>query len=367
MSSLQITGLSFSYAPGKQVIDNLSVTIKKNEKWAVIGKNGSGKSTLIRCLARLETVRRGVIALEGRDLLDYSSRELARICAYVPQATLRIPPNFTVLEYVLMGRYPYCGFPVRYQPDDRKIAAEALELTDTTPFADRSMKTLSGGELQRVFIAGAVAQRTGMMLLDEPVSFLDPMHQEMIHATLDRVHREYGTTLVTVTHDINAALQRSTHVLALVAGMAAFTGTTERFRDDAPGQLKAVYGIGFEMICGGADDVSWIRLLPLFIVTNFLNSQKNDPFDFFSGYQKTELLGFAFDGNIRIGRYLQMALTCFKGILYSLPYCTTIAVYSPSATTGLLRMYALNDIASPETLYLRQILAQNFPRLTVRR
>lgn len=253
MSSLQINNLSFRYAPDKQVIDNLSVAIKKNEKWAIIGKNGSGKSTLIRCLARLEVVDRGVVAIEGKDLHDYTSKELARICAYVPQATLRIPPNFTVVEYVLMGRYPYCGFPIRYQTEDRKIAAEAMELTDTTPFADRSMKTLSGGELQRVFIAGAVAQRTGMMLLDEPVSFLDPMHQEMIHATLDRVHREFGTTLVTVTHDINAALQRSTHVLALVAGKVAFSGTTERFREDAARLLQGVYGIGFEMIRGGAD------------------------------------------------------------------------------------------------------------------
>jgi iron complex transport system ATP-binding protein len=191
--------------------------------------------------------------MENRDLLDYPAKELARICAYVPQATLRIPPHFTALEYVLMGRYPYCGFPVRYSAEDRKIAMEAMDLTDTALFAGRSMKTLSGGELQRVFIAGAVAQRTGMMLLDEPVSFLDPMHQEMIHSTLDRVHQEFGTTLVIVTHDINAALQRSSHVLALVDGKTAFSGTTERLRADATALLKTIYGISFEKIGGGVD------------------------------------------------------------------------------------------------------------------
>jgi ABC-type cobalamin/Fe3+-siderophores transport system ATPase subunit len=89
------------------------------------------------------------------------------------------------------------------------------------------------------------------MLLDEPVSFLDPMHQEMIHCSLDRIHREYGTTLITVTHDINAALQRSTHVLALVCGKAAFTGTMESFRAEATTLLKTIYGISFETICGG--------------------------------------------------------------------------------------------------------------------
>jgi iron complex transport system ATP-binding protein len=252
MPSLKITNLNFSYEPDKQVIDNLSVTIDNNEMWSIIGKNGSGKSTLIRCIARLEQVRRGTVFLDKRDIVEYPPIEMARKCAYVPQATLRIPPNFSVMEYVLMGRYPYCGFPVRYGREDRKITGEALELTDTAQFSHRSMKTLSGGELQRVFIAGAVAQRTGIMLLDEPVSFLDPMHQEMIHATLDRIHREYGTTLITVTHDINTALQRNTHVLALVAGKSIYTGTTEMFLKNAAAWLNDIYGISFETVNGAA-------------------------------------------------------------------------------------------------------------------
>ncbi|MBN1577921.1 MAG: ABC transporter ATP-binding protein [Chitinispirillaceae bacterium] len=252
MPSLQIANLTFNYEPGKPVIDNLSVVINNGETWSIIGKNGSGKSTLIRCIARLEPVKRGAVFLDTKEILDYSSIEMARKCAYVPQATLRIPPSFTVLEYVLMGRYPYCGFPMRYGSDDRKIAAEAMELTDTVPFAHRSMRTLSGGELQRVFIAGAVAQRTAIMLLDEPVSFLDSMHQEMIHATLDRIHREYGTTLITVTHDINAALQRSTHVLALVAGKQVYAGATQGFLNDAASLLSTIYGITFEKIAGSS-------------------------------------------------------------------------------------------------------------------
>ena len=252
MPSLQIKELSFSYVPGKKVLDNLTVAIKKGETWSIIGKNGSGKSTLIRCIARLEPVGRGVISIDHQEILDFSSIEMARRCSYVPQATLRVPPNFTALEYVLMGRYPYCGFPVRYSREDRTVAVQALELTDTTQFTNRSMKTLSGGELQRVFIAGAVAQRTGIILLDEPVSFLDPMHQEMIHSTLERIHREYGTTLITVTHDINTALRRNTHVLALAEGKTLFAGTTEDLRREASMMLKKVYGIGFETIISTA-------------------------------------------------------------------------------------------------------------------
>jgi iron complex transport system ATP-binding protein len=250
MAAIKVSNLCFGYDATKQVLDKLSVTINHGDVWAIIGKNGSGKSTFIRCLARLEHVEKGAITLAGKELHNYSAREMAKICAYVPQATLRIPPNFTVGEYVLMGRYPYTGFAVRYTSEDRKIAGEALELTDTSPFIDRPMKSLSGGELQRVFIAGAVAQRTSIMLLDEPVSFLDPMHQELIQATLERIHREFGTTLITVTHDINAALERCTHVLALVSGSVAFSGSVDIFKSDAVPLLRSVYGINFDTIEG---------------------------------------------------------------------------------------------------------------------
>jgi ABC-type cobalamin/Fe3+-siderophores transport system ATPase subunit len=257
MPSLQVNNLSFSFDKCKQVLDTISFTINSGEQWSVIGKNGSGKSTLIRCLARLEKTENGAIAIDNNSLHSFSSIEMARICAYVPQATLRIPPNFTVREYVLMGRYPYRGFPVRSTADDRSIVGEALELTDITALADRSMKNLSGGELQRVYIAGAVAQRTAIMLLDEPVSFLDPMHSEMIHATMDRIHREYRTTMVTVTHDINAALQRNTHILALHTGKKVFAGTTETFRLNATNHLKEIYGIPFETVTGGSSGTRW--------------------------------------------------------------------------------------------------------------
>lgn len=257
MPALQITNLSFSYEIGTQVIDNISVTINSGERWSVIGKNGSGKSTLIRCVARLEKIDHNAILLNNKPLHQFSSIEMAKKCAYVPQATLRIPPNFSVMEYVLMGRYPYCGFPVRYSAEDRKIAREAMELTDTAAFAKRSMKTLSGGELQRVFIAGAVAQRTGIMLLDEPVSFLDPMHREMIHSTLERIHDQFGTTLITVTHDINAALQRNTHVLALNCGKAVYAGTAAAFTGNAVDLLLKVYGIEFETVVGSSTGKSF--------------------------------------------------------------------------------------------------------------
>lgn len=258
MSSLAVTNLSFSYCNAKPVISDLSVEFKSGETWAVIGKNGTGKSTLIRCLAGLEKVQRATVCVDSADILDMKPVALAKICSYVPQASLHIPPAFTVAEYVLMGRYPYCGFPVKYTRTDKLIVEDALAMTDTAMFADRSMKTLSGGELQRVFIAGAVAQQTSIMFLDEPVSFLDPMHQEMIHATLERIHAQFGTTLITVTHDINSALQQNSHILALGMGCKLFSGTTGEFLLDAESLLYGIYGIRFEKATGEISSCSFL-------------------------------------------------------------------------------------------------------------
>jgi iron complex transport system ATP-binding protein len=112
------------------------------------------------------------------------------------------------------------------------------------------MRRLSGGELQRVFIAGAVAQRTGIMLLDEPVSFLDPMHQEMIQTTLERIHSECATTLLSVTHDISSALRRNTHVLALGEEKMIYAGSTDLFLSSSSSLLQEVFGIPFERATG---------------------------------------------------------------------------------------------------------------------
>lgn len=253
MPALQVNQLSFGYEKDTQVIDNLSFAVNNGERWAVIGKNGSGKTTLVRCIARLEKCDCSTIRINNKALHLFSSIEMARACAYVPQASIRVPPHFSVLEYVLMGRYPYRGFSVQYTREDRNITREALSLTDTVGLANRSMKNLSGGELQRVYIAGAVAQRTDIMLLDEPVSFLDPMHCELIHATLGRIHDQYGTTMITVTHDINAALEHNSHLLALNCGKVLFAGTTADFRFNASELLHRIYSITFETVAGASN------------------------------------------------------------------------------------------------------------------
>ncbi len=240
---IEAKNLSFAYN-GKSVLSGISVGIGAGERWAVIGMNGAGKSTLIRCMAGLERPKSGRISFRGRDITLHSARDLAKVIAYVPQAQGRAAP-FTVFDYVLMGRFPYQGFMATPTLEDRKIVRESLELTDTAAFSDRLMSTLSGGELQRVLIAGAVSQRTPILFLDEPATFLDPLHQELVRKALTRIHAEFNTTILTVTHDINDAIAMNTNILALVSGTCYYAGSAREFASRCPQVLWDIYGIGF--------------------------------------------------------------------------------------------------------------------------
>ena len=255
LNMISIQGLSFSYQQGKSVLNDVSISISSGEQWAVIGKNGAGKSTLIRCIAGLEKYYSGSIKIKDVEVTSYSPRACAKIFAYVPQAQgIHIP--YTVYDYVMMGRFPYQGFMTSATPEDRNYVKEALELTDTATFADRPMNQLSGGELQRVLLAGAVSQRTKVLLLDEPATFLDPLHQELIHQTLERIHHEYQCTIITITHDINTALFRYKNVLALVDGSIYYQGSSDKLLEDYSSALKDIYDIPFvKGICSGKDRI----------------------------------------------------------------------------------------------------------------
>lgn len=250
---ISINKLSFAYQQGENVLNNISLSISSGERWSIIGKNGVGKSTLIRCIAGLEKDFSGSIRIKDSDVKSYPPRALAKILTYVPQAQgITIP--FTVYDYIMMGRFPYQGFMASATEKDKAYVKEALELTDTSSFADRPMNQLSGGELQRVLLAGAVSQRTDILLLDEPATFLDPLHQELIHQTLDRIHDEYRCTIITVTHDVNTALFRYQNVLALVNGAVYYTGSSEKLLTNYSSALKDIYDISFvKGVCSGSE------------------------------------------------------------------------------------------------------------------
>jgi iron complex transport system ATP-binding protein len=227
---------------GKEILRSVSLDVCEGEFLSVIGPNGAGKTTLLRCLDRIIGHQAGSIRLDGRELGAYRPRQLARLMAYVPQAGAASIP-FTVRQFVLMGRYPHLSPFSAIGPADEEIALAALRLTGTEDFSERLMNTLSGGERQKVFIAASLTQEAKILLLDEPTTFLDPRHQADIHLRLRRINREWGVTIVAVTHDINAALRLSDRIVALKAGTVAFGGTPAQLMES--GRLEEIFETRF--------------------------------------------------------------------------------------------------------------------------
>jgi iron complex transport system ATP-binding protein len=227
---------------GKPVLKDISFETGENEYIAVIGANGAGKTTLIRHLNRIIRPRdRNAVLLRGRPIGAYTQKEIARIVSYVPQSPTHIQ-HFTVHEFVLMGRYPYLGpFASPTAKDDRAVS-ESMDITDVSRFADRDMVTLSGGELQKVYIAAGLAQGGAAVLLDEPATFLDPRHRHEIFTILQKIHSQ-GKTVISVTHDINTAVLTASRVLAMKDGTIVFDGEAQDVMDNSV--LRNVYGKPF--------------------------------------------------------------------------------------------------------------------------
>ena len=243
-SLLHVRNLSVSIG-ATRILRDVSFSVVQGESIAIIGPNGAGKTTLIKTILGLKTEYRGQIELLGLSLSSYSARERARWMAYVPQ-NHDFADFSTVSEFIWMGRYPYLSVFRQPVDGDHQAVQAALEMTGTLAQANRTLATLSGGEQQKVLIAAALAQQPKMLLLDEPSTFLDPKNQVEVQALLCKINRETGTTLLSITHDINSALQASTRILGLKAGEIVFDGNPQALANEAV--LAEIYGAAFRLI-----------------------------------------------------------------------------------------------------------------------
>jgi len=219
-----LRGATFQVSPGDFV--------------GIIGPNGSGKSTLLKTIARVLQPQGGAILLEGIDLRERDTREVARIMGVVPQES-PIVFDFSTLEVVLMGRSPHLG---RFQMEserDLAVARRAMELTDTLHLGDRPITALSGGEKQRAIIARALAQEPRILLLDEPTIALDINHQIEIMDIVTRLNRDQGVTILVVFHDLNLAAQYCDYLVALTEGTVFAIGTPAEVLTDE--HVRAIY------------------------------------------------------------------------------------------------------------------------------
>ena len=224
MNMLRAEHFSFSFND-TPTLEDISFEVAAGEYLSIIGPNGAGKSTLLKCILRLHERGRsgGTISVKGRPLNEFNQKELARIINYVPQAGGWIPP-FTVTELLRLSRFPYAASTSGLNARDLKAVDRALALTGLASMAGRYLKTLSGGERQKAYLAAALAQETEVMLLDEPASFLDPRHAADLSALLQNLNKDEGLTMVTVTHDLNHPLVSGGRVLVLKSGRVLYHG-----------------------------------------------------------------------------------------------------------------------------------------------
>ena len=214
--AIVISGLDFFY-DDKKILDGVSFTVGQGEHVSVIGPNGAGKSTLLKCLNRIVRKKAGSVRLFGKELDDYTQKDLGAMIGYVAQNRDQAFP-YTVFEFVQMGRYPYLNPLSRVSKKDIDVIMEALELTGLSGHADRKVAQLSGGEKQKVYIAAALAQRPKILLLDEPTTHLDPKHQTDIQKTVKDICAKLNMTILHVTHDLNHIIFWSQRILALKEG-----------------------------------------------------------------------------------------------------------------------------------------------------
>ena len=207
----------------RKVVHDLTVTIPTGRVTVVVGANACGKSTLLRGLARLLAPSDGAVLLDGKDITSLATRDVARVLGLLPQSPIA-PEGITVADLVGRGRYPHQGWFRQWTPDDDAAVADALAQTGVLDLAGRSVDELSGGQRQRVWIAMALAQRTDLLLLDEPTTFLDVAHQVEVLDLLADLNRDLGRTIVMVLHDLNLAARYADHLVAMKDGRIVAEG-----------------------------------------------------------------------------------------------------------------------------------------------
>lgn len=244
MSTLKALNLTLGYDE-KEIIKNINIKIPEGKITALIGSNGCGKSTILRSLSRLLRPKVGSVLLDGKEIQKYSPKEVARKLAILPQNPIA-PEGLSVESLCYYGRHPHKKIFSGYLEKDHKIVEWALKVTNMTDLKDRSLDSLSGGQRQRAWIAMSLSQETGLLLLDEPTTYLDLAHQIEVIELLKKINRTSGCTIVMVHHDLNQAARYADHLICIKNGSIYNEGTPkEVFTVE---MIKNVFGINSVMI-----------------------------------------------------------------------------------------------------------------------
>lgn len=220
---MEIKELSFHYKNSPPIIREMSTSFAEGKITTIIGPNGSGKSTLLGLMARNYAPNAGQILIDGRELQSIKTKELARLLAVVHQQN-EAPYDLTVERLVSYGRLPYRHMFSQETDDDRQAIDWALECTKLSDFRSRRLNELSGGQKQRAWIAMALAQKTSVLFLDEPTTFLDIYYQIELLDLVKELNETHGLTIVMVLHDVNQAVRYSDQIKVVKDGQLVAEG-----------------------------------------------------------------------------------------------------------------------------------------------
>ena len=243
MKILQTNKLSCGY--GKTlIVEDVDFQIKQSEWISILGANGSGKSTILKTFADILEPIQGEILIRNEQKSKKTKNEIAKLIAYLPQKP-NIPKMITVKELVAMGRYPYSKW-WQWGLNDRdlKEVEHAIKLTDLEQYSDCLVEELSGGEVQRAFIALALAQKAEILLLDEPTTFLDIQFQIEILDLIKKIKKERNIAVISVIHDINLASRYSDKIGLINKGHMLQLGEPEKILDKQT--IKNTFSIDVE-------------------------------------------------------------------------------------------------------------------------
>ncbi len=234
---------------GVDVVHDAAISLRPAEVTALVGPNGSGKSTLLRTLARLQRARRGTLTLDAgagaaADGFDLTARQFAQHVALLTQGR-PTPGGLSVRDVVEFGRYPHRGRWGRPDPGGTAAVDRALGLTGVERFAERGVEHLSGGQLQRVWLASCLAQDTGVLLLDEPTTYLDLRYQVELLDLVRDLADDHGIAVGVVLHDLDQAAAVADRVALLHEGRIVAEGRPEDVL--TPERLSGVYGIRIDV------------------------------------------------------------------------------------------------------------------------
>ena len=241
MVKLKVKDLAFSYAQ-VQVLKGVNLVVDTKEILGVLGPNGAGKSTLLKCIDRILSPQKGSVLLDGQDIKKLTRLELAKKIGYIPQGLSHVF-SATVFDTVLMGRRPHLNW--RTSEEDAEKVLDTLHMLHIEDLAMRDINELSGGQMQKVFIARALTQEPDLLLLDEPTSNLDIRHQLEVMHTIKSIVKKKGISAIMAIHDLNLAARYADRIVMMNSGTI--------FSDGAPAavltrdNIKQVYGVDAEV------------------------------------------------------------------------------------------------------------------------